>query len=226
MSDRDGRLWDFPGLLMMANQSSRKMDFLEECRRFVEKMKIERKKIELLDSEKALWYPVRTLPRHEAKLYGFLADRGISVYLPVVPDVSVHNLHHKDKSYQYEDQVLRPMLSSYLFAQLDETQKRAIWISHSVRVILDVPRIQQKSFLEELRGLQVMEELAFTTKVEYKREIAVNDRFMIEYPRQFEGTYGYLVERRKRFLWVIRMEMLGAFVSAEIDPREFKFSKI
>ena len=85
--------------------------------------------------------------------------------------------------------------------------------------------LTQKGFDRELID-QVMEELALTHKVQYKKEIEVNDRFMIESPRQFEGTFGYLVERRKRFLWVVKLEIFGGFISAEIDPREYKFSKI
>ena len=93
-------------------------------------------------------------------------------------------------------------------------------------MILNVTKEQQPSFVEELRSLQLFEELSQNTKVEYKKEICVNQRFVIESPCQFEGIYGYLVERRKRFLWVIKMELLGGFVSAEIDPREYKFREV
>ena len=135
-------------------------------------------------------------------------------------------MYYNDSSYRYESDILRPMLKSYIFAQMSDEQKRNIWRSNSVQTILNVGREQQASFIEELRGLQVMEELALHAKLEYKREIKVNDQFIIESPSQFEGTLGYLVEKRKRFLWIIKLEILGGFISAEIDPRRYKFSKI
>ena len=73
---------------------------------------------------------------------------------------------------------------------MTDAQKRAVWRTKSVCGVLNVTREQQSAFIGELRGLQVMEELALTHKVQYKKEIEVNDRFMIESPRQFEGTFG------------------------------------
>lgn len=189
-------------------------------------MRFEPRKIVITEDENSLWYPLRTVPRHEIKLYRQLEEKGIPVYLPVMPAVKVHHVCYKTNSYRNEDEVLRPMLPSYVFARLDCTQRQSVWRTNSVRALLDVPKVQQASFAEELRGLQVMEELSFHTKVEYKKEIAVNDRFVIEEPRQFEGSYGYLVERRKRFLWVIKLEIIGGCVTAEIDPRQYKFTKV
>ena len=169
-------------------------------------MGFERKKIIINESESSLWCPIYTMARHE--------ENGIPAYLPVVPDVKIHNVSYKDKSFRYENEVLRPMLKSYVFAQMTDAQKRVVWRTKSVCGVLNVTREQQSAFIGELRGVQ------------YKKEIEVNDRFMIESPRQFEGTFGYLVERRKRFLWVVKLEIFGGFISAEIDPREYKFSKI
>lgn len=185
-----------------------------------------RKKTVISESEGSLWYPIRTMPRHELKLFRYLEDTGIPAYLPVVPDVKIRNVSYKDKAFRYEKDILRPMLNSYVFAQMTETQKRAVWRTNSVRMVLNVPREQQSSFIDELRALQVFEELALTAKVQYKKEIKVNERFRIEAPRQFEGTFGYLVERRKRFLWVVKLEFFGGFISAEIDPRGYKFSRL
>ncbi len=189
-------------------------------------MKFEYKKIAITEAENALWVPIRTIPRHEMKLYNYFEEVGIPTYLPVMSAVKVHNIHHKENSYRYEANVLRPMLTSYVFAQLDTEQRRSVWRTNSIRAILDVSKQEQPLFIEELKNLQFIESLALTTKVEYKNEIAVNDRFVIEEPRSFEGAYGYLVARRKRFLWVIKLEFIGGFVTAEIDPRQYKFTKV
>ena len=189
-------------------------------------MKFERKNITITSAEDSLLYPVRTVARHEIRLYQYLNNNNIPSYLPVVANVKVHQVSYKEKTFRYEDNVLRPMLKSYVFAQLNDEQKRTIWRSNSVQMILDVTREQQPSFIEELRGLQMIEELALSSRVEYKKEIQVADRFCIEAPRQFEGVFGYLVERRKRFLWVIKLEIFGSYILAEIDPREYRFCKV
>ena len=215
------------GRILEVGPSLRKKFFSQgEPEVYAYNMKIPPKKIVITEAENALWYPLRTVPRHEMKLYCLLEEKRIPAYLPVMPSIKVHHVHYKSNSYRYENEVLRPMLPSYVFARLDSIQRQSIWRNNSVRAILDVPKIHQESFIEELRGLQVMEELSLHTKVEYKREIAVNDRFVIEEPPQFEGAYGYLVERRKRFLWVIKLEIVGGYVTAEIDPRQYKFTKI
>ena len=94
------------------------------------------------------------------KLYRYFEENGIPAYLPVVPDVKIHNVSYKDKSFRYENEVLRPMLKSYLFAQMTDAQKRVVWRTKSVCGVLNVTREQQSAFIGELRGLQVMEELA------------------------------------------------------------------
>ena len=172
------------------------------------------------------WFPIYTHALHEFRLYKYLTDRGIPVYLPVVPDFKIHNIVRNGKSYSYRKETLRPMLKSYLFAQLDSVQKRSIWNSKSIIKILEVSEAHQPAFIEELRGLQMMETLARSSKLEYKKDIQVNDRFVIESPKEFEGTYGYLVRKQKRFLWVVKIELLGQYIDVEIDPCNYKMRKV
>ena len=85
-------------------------------------MGFERKKIIINESESSLWCPIYTMARHEMKLYRYFEENGIPAYLPVVPDVKIHNVSYKDKSFRYENEVLRPMLKSYVFAQMTDAQ--------------------------------------------------------------------------------------------------------
>ncbi len=188
-------------------------------------MDFERKTIQISRMADSLWLPVYTKPQHEFRLLKYLEERNIPAYLPVVPDIKVHNIRKGDNRYTYKKEVLRPMFGSYLFACLGEEEKRNIWRSDSViRVWTMLPEAQEQ-FLEELRGVQMMEELAQNTKLEFRSDIQVNDRFMIESP-PYEGTYGYLVEKRKRFLWVIKIDMMNVAVQAEIDPSMVKLRKV
>ncbi|MBE6404424.1 MAG: hypothetical protein E7040_00200 [Lentisphaerae bacterium] len=182
--------------------------------------------LEISPRENHMWFPIYTHALHEFRLYNYLREREIPVYLPVIPDFKIHNIVRNGRPYSYRKEVLRPMLKSYLFAQLNPVQKRNIWNSKSILKIFEVSEEYQPVFIEELRGLQMMEVLARSSKLEYKKEIQVNDRFVIESPREFEGIYGYLVQKQKRFLWVIKIELLGQFVNVEIDPCNYKMRKI
>jgi len=178
------------------------------------------------EAEDALWLPVYTRPLHEFRLYDRLRERGIPAYLPVVPDFKVHNVTKNGKPYSYKRQVLRPMLRSYLFARMTADERRELWRSNSVNNVWEVPREAQSAFLDELRGLRLMEELAKSSPLEFRKELRVSDRFVIEAPAQFAGTRGFLVEKRKKFRWVVRLDFLGRFIDAEIDPSVYRMSRI
>ena len=183
-------------------------------------------KVQFTMVDGAVWMPIYTRPLHEFRLAKYCMDNGIPYYLPLVPDIKVHNVYKGRVRHVYRQEVMRPMLRSYIFAQMTNEQRRSIWRSNSVNNVWDVAPVEQPGFIEELRGLQMMEALSLTNKVEFKKEIQVNDRFVIESPREFEGTYGYLVEKRKRFWWVVRLEFLGQFIDTQIDPTIYKFRKV
>lgn len=187
-------------------------------------MFFEQKKILISLSSDALWMPVYTLPQHEFRLYQYFEQHQIPAYLPVVPAIKIHNIHKNKSSYTYKKTILRPMFGSYVFAQLTEEQKRNSWRSNSILRIWPVSEAEQISFIEELHQIQMMEELARKTELEFRSDIKVNDRFIIESP-PYEGTSGYLLEKRRRFLWVVKLEFLNMAVLAEIDPSEYKMRK-
>ncbi len=132
------------------------------------------------------------------------------------------------KMYHYHDTVLKPMLPSYVFAQLDEAERKAVWGSQSVVHVLQVPDYMQNDFIDELKGVSMMEELAKSRKLEYHGEIQVNDCFTIESPSQFAGVKGYLVSKnQKKYLWVVKLALIGeGYIDAVIDPSEYTFHKL
>ncbi|UKI32597.1 MAG: hypothetical protein L6W00_03220 [Lentisphaeria bacterium] len=75
-------------------------------------MAFEQKTFQITLSEHALWMPVYTQPRHEFRLHDYLKERGIPVYLPVVPDIKIHRVHKGASQYTYRKTVLRPMFQS------------------------------------------------------------------------------------------------------------------
>lgn len=188
-------------------------------------MAFEQKMFQITLSEHALWMPVYTQPRHEFRLHDYLKERGIPVYLPVVPDIKIHRVHKGASQYTYRKTVLRPMFQSYLFAQMTEEEKRSSWNSNSIIHIWPVSREEQSAFVSELRSIQLMEELAGNAELEFQSEIRENDRFMIDSP-PYEGICGCLLEKRKRFLWAVKLEFLHMVVLAEIDPSQYKLHKL
>ena len=188
-------------------------------------MAFEQKKIQFSFSEDALWMPVYTLPRHEFRLHQYFEQHRIPAYLPVVPALKVHNVHKKNASYTYKRTTVQPMFSSYVFARMTEEQKRNSWRSNSILRIWQVSEAEQPSFIEELLRIQMMEELAQKTKLEFRSDIKEGDRFVIESP-PYEGTCGYLLEKRKKFLWSVKLEFLNMTVQAEIDPADYKMRKM
>ncbi len=72
-------------------------------------MDFERKTIQISRMADSLWLPIYTKPQHEFRLLKYLEERNIPAYLPVVPDIKVHNIRKGDNRYTYKKEVLRPM---------------------------------------------------------------------------------------------------------------------
>ena len=183
-------------------------------------------KVQITIKDGAIWMPIYTRPLHEFRLCDYCEKHEIPFYLPLVPSFKIHNVYKGQKRHTYNKEIMKPMLSSYIFAQMTEDQRKQIWRSNSINSIWNVSIEEQPKFVDELHGLQMMETLALSTKLEFKKEIQVNDRFVIEAPREYEGTYGYLLEKRKRFWWVVRLEFLGQYIKTQIDPSDYTFRRI
>ena len=76
--DRDGRHWFRFGRIFEAGHSLRKRIFFSRSTGGVSiSMRFEPRKIVITEDENSLWYPLRTVPRHEIKLYRQLEEKGI-----------------------------------------------------------------------------------------------------------------------------------------------------
>ena len=138
-----------------------------------------REKVQITIKDGAIWMPIYTRPLHEFRLCEYCIDHEIPFYLPLVPGFKIHNVYKGQKRHTYNTEIMKPMLSSYIFVQLTEDQKKQIWRSNSINSIWNVTTEEQPQFVEELHGLQMMEALALSTKLEFKKEIQVHDRFVI-----------------------------------------------
>lgn len=175
--------------------------------------------------DNALWIPIYTQPLHEFRLQQYFNERGIPNYLPVIPKIKIQNVNSGKTVYKYEKVIAKPMFSSYIFAALTPEQKIASWRSKSVIRYFDVPFEQQKEFIDELHGVKMMETLGQKNALEFGSEFQVGDRFVIETP-PFQGVYGYLEKKKKKFIWIIRIECMGSFIATEIDPSIYQMKKV
>ena len=113
------------------------------------------------------------------------------------------------------------MFASYLFARMTSKQREAIFQSKSITHILQVH--DQERFLDELRVVRKLEEIAQTEELEFNCELKEGDKFLIE-SGPWQGIYGYLTKKEKRFQWIVEIESIGGLVRATIDPSKYKMT--
>ena len=114
------------------------------------------------------------------------------------------------------------MFHSYLFAKMTSKQREEIFQSKSITHILQV--YDQERFLDELRVVRKLEEIAQTEELEFNCELKEGDKFLIE-SGPWQGIYGYLTKKEKRFQWIVEIESIGGLVRATIDPAKYKMTK-
>ena len=126
-----------------------------------------------------------------------------------------------DRTYQYRNVVLRPMFPSYIFVKLQPDQRSLIFRSNTVvRILGDQEQLSSK-LMDEIRVIRRIEEIAKTQELEFNAEIKEGERFRIE-SGPWEGVYGWLKKKQKRFLWTVEIECVNTLVQATIDPSQYK----
>ena len=116
------------------------------------------------------------------------------------------------------------MFKSYLFAKLNSEQRSLIFRSKSVNRILNVGESFLESFYGEIRMIRRIELIGIKEPLDFNAEIKEGEKFLIE-TGPWQGTYGWLVKKEKRFLWTVEIECVGQFVRAEINPSKYKMSR-
>lgn len=172
-------------------------------------------------SPDSLWMPVYTQPLHECRLRDYMNARNIPCYLPMLPEWKIQKVNSVKRSYEYKKVVYRPMFRGYLFARLTEEDKLNCWQSKSVVSYLNVPHEAQKSFIDELKRIQMIELLGKDAPVEIGNNINEGDEFVIE-SGIFEGTRGKLLKKNRMFLWIVAIECMHSCLSVEIDPTKYQ----
>ena len=167
--------------------------------------------------------PVYTLPLHEFRLRDYCNANGIVCYLPLRKTARVLKRAYCSTQYRYLKEVLRPMFPSYLFVKLSPDQRTGVFASGSVRRILPVETPVR--FLEELRVVRQIEQIALTEPLEFNAGIKEGDHFLIE-SGPWQGITGWLRKKSQRALWTVEIECVNTLVQATIDPTLYKMSRV
>ena len=168
---------------------------------------------------------VFTTPLNEGRLREFCLENGIVNYLPLQKVCRTMRRGYKNKSYEYQAVVLRPMFPSYIFVKMLPEQRSRIFRSNSVVRILGVEDAGQERLLDEIRLIRQIETIAKDEELEFNADIKEGGKFLIE-SGVWQGVYGWLVKKRKRFLWTVEIECVNSFVRATIDPTQYKMTPV
>ncbi len=113
-----------------------------------------------------LWRPIFTLARNEKKLNAALQSKGIVTYLPMRKHINIQPVISKGKNYCYKRELLVPMFSNYLFAQVTQIDCSEIIRDRSVIRILPVTESEEVHLLNELTMIRALEQFAAEEKID------------------------------------------------------------
>ncbi len=166
---------------------------------------------------------VRTVfikPLNEGRFKDFCTESGIVSYLPLRKVCRLKRVISKGKPYQYQSVILRPMFPGYIFVKMTAGQRTALFQTGLVVRILGGHERPQ-GLLDEIRLIHQIEDIAKCTEVEFNADIKEGDRFLID-SGPWQGVYGWLKKKEKRFLWMVELECVNCLVSATIDPSLYR----
>ncbi len=167
--------------------------------------------------------PVKTMPLHEFKFRDFCIENGIVCYLPLQKVWKVRNLNSKGRTYNYSQEVLRPMFTSYVFVKMPMERLRNLFETKLVTKILHVSDLD--AFMNEVKTVRKFELIGLEQELEFNADIAVGDRFQIQ-SGVWEGVTGWLTSRDKKFKWTVQIEFVNQTITTTINPSKFKMLKL
>ncbi len=168
---------------------------------------------------------VYTRPLNEAAFRDYCGRNGIVCYLPLKKVCRDIRRSYRDREYQYRSVVLRPMFPGYLFVKMQPEQRAQIFRSNAVLRILGEQEYDQETLLGEIRLVRQIETISMTEEIEFNARIKEGGRFLIE-SGPWQGVYGWLRKKRKRYLWTVEIECVNSLIQAAIDPSQYKMTPV
>ncbi|MCF7791811.1 MAG: hypothetical protein K9L78_01695 [Victivallales bacterium] len=167
--------------------------------------------MEIFHVDNFLWTPIRTKARREKKLAEYCEANGIKYYLPLTKSIK-----------RYERKTVTfypPMFSGYIFCQLDTDHYNLLLRSHDVFYKVNIDEAMEKLLIEELKSIQLIENLSSEKEVKIKPELVEGTPVVIS-QGPLQGTSGIITKRSKDVLITVNIDILGQSASVKLDIGE------
>ncbi len=158
------------------------------------------------------WYAVFTITRHEKRLVGHFAERQIESFLPL------YQIRRRWKN-RCTATVELPLFPNYVFVRIDSQQRvpvlklpGVVSIVSSGREIAPIP----DDYITALRsGL-------LANRIEPHPNVELGDRVRIT-TGPMAGMEGILIRHKNDLRVILRLEMIGRSVAAEVGAAEISY---
>jgi transcription antitermination factor NusG len=172
--------------------------------------------VEIAVRDGVRWTAVMTKPRCEKAFARYCKGFKVVSFLP---------LRRRVERYQRRTVTTwLPMFPGYLFVQYDPARPAEPVSSHKILHILDVDPTSEAVLVEELRGLQRMEQLARTEEIEVMPEIVPGEAVRIT-GGPMHGVTGIVQRRVGKIRVTVNVDILGQSVAVEMDLGELQTEK-
>ena len=159
-----------------------------------------------------MWMPIHTKPRCEKKFLRFCERFNITAYLPLRK-----NVRTKRKSTLIYTYV--PMFPGYSFACLNDEEKSLIVTSNTIVNFVSLTRDQEKSLVEDLTGIKILEQMQESENILVSPEIIPGSEVSIK-SGPLRGLTGLVEQRKGVHRIIVNVEMICQSVCMELDSSD------
>jgi transcriptional antiterminator RfaH len=156
-----------------------------------------------------LWYVAHTRPRCEKKLSEYCEREGFLVTLP---------LYRSVKKYERKTVVFeKPLFPNYVFLQLHQHQRQAVYQSDYVANLLNVP--DQQTFQEQLND--ILEALDTEYEICLMPHITSGKRVRIK-SGPLRGMEGSVEDRQGKVIVLLRLDFISQAAGVKVDATDLE----
>ena len=161
--------------------------------------------------EGRLWQPVHTRPRCEKKFQRFCDKYDLISYLPL--KLRANTIRNKIVKSQI------PMFPGYAFACLNDEEKAIVSRTNSVVNFINLSRAQEKSLVEDLRSINILEHMQENQEILVSPEIQPGSEISVKYGA-LRGLTGIVEKRKNIHRIVVNIDMISQSVAMEMDSSD------
>jgi transcription antitermination factor NusG len=159
------------------------------------------------------WYALYTRSRFEKKMLGELTGRNIEVFLPMREILS----RWKDR----KKRIWMPMFPGYIFVHHVDTPENRFRILNIPGAVRFVGKEGHAESIPEEQILGVRRFLEASVTVDPYPYVRVGSRVEV-IAGPLKGIQGILVEKRGKFRFVIKVDLIRQAISVEIDASDVR----